>query len=105
MTFVWLKDSRKNGTLVQKVCESSHVGWIEQVDLEEEFIANIVAVEGDSFHRRYMRYEGPVCGIVRISSVGQGEGMIDGEGQGLDVVADWIMVLAGGYTFLVWRCP
>lgn len=88
MAFVWLKDSRKNGTLIQKVCEPSHVGWIEQVDLEEKLVANIIAVKGDPLYQRYMRYKGSVRLVVRISSVGEGEGMVDGEGQGLDIVAN-----------------
>lgn len=88
MTFVWLKDSSKNGTLVQQVCESSHVCRIEQVDLEEELVADIVTVEWDSFDQRYVGDESPVCGVVRISSIREGEGVVDREGQGLDIFAD-----------------
>lgn len=69
MTFVRLKDSRKNGTLVQKIREASHIARIEQVYLEEELVANIVAVERDSLYQRYVRYKGPVCGVVGISSI------------------------------------
>jgi hypothetical protein len=87
MTLVGLKDLLQDSALVKQIRQTSHIGRVEKTNLQEVFVADMVAKEWNTFD------ETDVCdedgfGICCISSVGDCESMVGGYPEGCDVFID-----------------
>ncbi len=75
MRFIGLKLLLQNGTLLEEVGQPSHDHRVEHVNLEEEAIAHVKAVERHAFGERDARDKPRVCTIL-IAPVADRQGMV-----------------------------
>lgn len=78
VAFVRLKNFLHDCSLAQEIGQASHVKRIEHVDLEEEFVANIIAIERHTLDKTDMGDKRSLA-IVHVSAITHSKGMIDGE--------------------------
>jgi hypothetical protein len=87
MALVRLEDLLQDSTLVEQIGQACHIGRVEKVNLQEVFVADMIAEVWNAFD------ETDVCdkdgfGICRVSSVGDCQSMVDGEPESCDILVD-----------------
>ena len=102
MSFKGLELSFHDDPLLKQVGQSRHNNRIEHINLEEETIADMIAVERYAFDQGDSRYEACILSIL-IASIAHSESMINGKMQSvyegsnlstLSVSNSWLWCLA-----------
>lgn len=88
MTLVWLQWSLHHRTLVQEIGETDDVEGVQDINLEEESVANMVPIERNTFHQGNVCHESSPP-IVGVTTVADGQSMIDREMKSVDRRAHW----------------
>ena len=91
MRLVWLKHLFHNGPLLKKLSKPSHDHRVEHIDLEVEPVADVEAIEGNSFHKGDSS-DVLAVPIVDIAPVAHGQGVVNGEMQTVYVSGDMVRV-------------
>lgn len=87
MRFVGLELLFHDDALLKEVGQSRHDNRVEHVDLQEEAIAHMKAVERDSLDKGDSRHELRTVAFL-VSPIADCQGMIDGEMKSVDVCTD-----------------
>lgn len=61
--------------------------WVQHINLEKEFIANIITIEGNTFDKSDVCNEGNFT-LVRIAAVADCKGTVDGKIELTDIGSD-----------------
>ena len=77
MALIRLDDLFHDCALPQKVCQASHVEWVQQIDFEEKLVADVITVEGNTLDETDVPDEGWFS-LVHIAAVADCKGMVDG---------------------------
>jgi hypothetical protein len=101
VALVGLDDLLQHGALVQQVGEARHVRRIQEVDFQEELVADVVAEEGHALDERNVADELRGGTVVGVAPVGDGEGVVDGEAEVVDVLVDCACVSIGSMMVLI----
>ena len=80
MSFKRLELSFHDDALLKQIGQSRHDNRIEHINLEEETIADMKAVERDAFDKGDSRYEACIVSIL-IAPIAHSESMINGKMQ------------------------
>lgn len=86
MGFVGLKLVLHDNPLLEKIRQSRHDDGIEHVDLQEESVANVEAVEGHALDEGDSGHISRVVTIL-IAPIADRQSMINGEVKAIDVGA------------------
>lgn len=89
MALVGLHDLGQDSALLQKVCQSRHIERVEQVDFEEEFVSDMVSEERNAFDEGNVGNKSRLA-VVRVPAIADGERMVDGDTQTLDISINYV---------------